>query len=510
MRFFNTEGPIDPNRHYHIPPLERWDLEHVLELIEQQRYFLLHAPRQTGKTSCMMALMRYLNGTGRYRAAYANVEQAQAHREDVESANISVIGALVDGAIDSLDDRVPQNWRDAHLSPNNLAPVRSLLAEWARQDQRPLLLLLDEVDALVGDSLISLLRQLRAGYPSRPAAFPQSVVLCGVRDLHDFNIKAESLRLGDFSFDEVRRLYLQHTQETGQLFEDAAIERVWELTNGQPWLVNAIAQHVTLQMRENRDRSRTIARTMIDQAKEHLIVNRVTHIDQLGHKLREDRVRRVIEPMILGLEDRLTAEPDDISYVTDLGLIRRGPSGPEISNPIYREVIPRYLAQVAEEDLWATHQTAWYVRPDGTLDIEKLLTAFQQFFREHSEHWVERFDYKEAGPQLLIQAFLHRIVNGGGRIEREYGLGRGRIDLMIVWSHPGGEQREALELKVGRPTVAESMVDQGMDQIAEYLGRAGLVEGHLILFDRSAKGWDEKVYHAVRDHRGRRIHLWGL
>ena len=71
--------------------------------------------------------------------------------------------------------------------------------------------------------------------------------------------------------------------------------------------------------------------------------------------------------------------------------------------------------------------------------MRKLLSAFQAFFREHSEHWSKRFQYQEAWPQLLLQAFLHRIVNSGGRIEREYGLGRGRTDLLIVWPRPGGE-----------------------------------------------------------------------
>ncbi|MCF7977866.1 MAG: AAA-like domain-containing protein, partial [Chromatiaceae bacterium] len=80
MRFFNTEGPIRPDDHYNLPPLTRWDLGQVLSLIEQKKYFLLHAPRQTGKTSCLLALMAHLNRNGRYRAVYANLEGSQAWR----------------------------------------------------------------------------------------------------------------------------------------------------------------------------------------------------------------------------------------------------------------------------------------------------------------------------------------------------------------------------------------------------------------------------------------------
>jgi hypothetical protein len=91
MRFFNTEGPVRPDDHYFLPPLQRWDLQEVLSLIAQKKYFLLHAPRQTGKTTCLLALMEYLNQEGRYRAIYANLEGAQAYREQVDPAMATII-----------------------------------------------------------------------------------------------------------------------------------------------------------------------------------------------------------------------------------------------------------------------------------------------------------------------------------------------------------------------------------------------------------------------------------
>ena len=151
-------------------------------------------------------------------------------------------------------------------------------------------------------------------------------------------------------------------------------------------------------------------------AKEELILGRQTHLHQLADKLREERVRRVVEPVLSGdASGADMASPDDVEYVRDLGLLaRRGTR--RIANPIYREVIPRELMYAREDEI--LQETEWYVGPDGDLDVEGLLTAFQAFFPEHSEHWIERFQYKEAGPQLLLQAFLQRIVNGGGRIER--------------------------------------------------------------------------------------------
>ena len=117
-----------------------------------------------------------------------------------------------------------------------------------------------------------------------------------------------------------------------------------------------------------------------------------------------------------------------------------------MANPIYAEVVPRELSYATQARL--VQAVAWYVRPDGDLDVEKLMGAFQTFLRDHSEHWLERFDYREAGPQLLLQAFLQRIVNGG-RIEREYGLGYGRTDLLIMRPlGAGAVTRTVIECKV--------------------------------------------------------------
>ena len=312
------------------------------------------------------------------------------------------------------------------------------------------MLLIDEIDALVGDTLVSVLRQLRSGYDQRPAAFPQSVVLCGLRDVRDyrihassekevitggsaFNIRSESLRLGDFSRREVLSLLAQHTEETGQTFTPEAAERVWTQTRGQPWLVNALAYEACFDNKRGRDRSRPITCDDIDDAQEALILRRETHLDQLTDKLQEDRVRRVIEPILAG-SDEPAFSARDLEYVRDLGLIAQD-DPVRLANPIYGEVVPRELTYAVQAGL--VQETAWYVTPDGGLDVVKLLAAFQTFFREHSEHWSRRFTFQEAWPQLLLQAFLQRIVNGGGRVEREHGLGRRRADLVILWPQRG-------------------------------------------------------------------------
>ena len=534
MRFFNTAGPMNSDMHYCIPPLSRFDLEEVLSLIGQWKYFVLHAPRQTGKTSCLMSLMARLNAGGRYRALYSNIEAAQAMRENVAQGIATVVHTIAVDARDYIQDEraipLAESMIDA-VPPEDM--LSTFLSEWCRQSTKPSVLMLDEVDALVGDTLISLLRQIRSGYQKRPALFPQSIILCGVRDVRDyrihaasekdiitggsaFNIKAKSLRLGNFSQGEVEELYAQHSSETGQVFEPDAMSLAWDLSEGQPWLVNALAYETCFEIKAGRDRSRPITVDSMEQAKENLILRRETHLDQLADKLREERVRRVIEPILVGESFDTGFNEEDVQYVIDLGLVRRDPGGAlTIANGIYQEIIPRTLSFGTQMGI--TQQTAWYLSPAGRLDMPKLLAAFQEFFREHSEHWVERFDYKEAGPQLLLQAFLQRIVNGGGRVEREYGLGRRRTDLLVRWPMGGTEilpgrpvQKIVLELKVthGSP---DGVMAEGLAQTADYVDRCGAEEGHLVIFDRDPKKtWEQKIFRREASAGQNAMTVWGM
>ena len=529
VRTFNTEGPVVAADHYHIPPLERIDLAAVLGLIRDKKYFVLHAPRQTGKTSALLVLRDLLNGGahGDFRCVYANVEAGQAMRENVAEAMRTVLSQFALRASLTLgDDSLERIWRAAMSSAGPGGALSVTLSRWAAADRKPLVLLIDEIDALVGDTLLSVLRQLRSGYDQRPEAFPHSIVLCGVRDVRDyrihssaedrmvlggsaFNIKAKSLRLGDFSEQEVRELLAQHTAATGQAFAEEAVRLILTRTAGQPWLVNALCREACFEDEAGRDRSRPITADAILAAQERLILRRDTHIDDLAHKLREERVRRVVEPILTGAAETACSD-EDLSYVRDLGLVAQADGGPpRIANPIYSEVVPRHLNYAVQETL--PQRMVWYVNPDGVLDVEGLIAAFQEFFREHSEHWVQRFErYHEAGPQLLLQAHLQRIVNGGGRIEREYALGRGRTDLLIVWPQGGRERRFVVECKVRRKGL-ERTIAEGVEQTRRYVDRCGAEAGHLVVFDRTPdRTWSQKIFRRPSAGAGAPVTVWGM
>ncbi|QTA82015.1 Uncharacterized protein dnl_43760 [Desulfonema limicola] len=145
----------------------------------------------------------------------------------------------------------------------------------------------------------------------------------------------------------------------------------------------------------------------------------------------------------------------------------------------------------------------------GKLDMEKLMSAFQDFFREHSQHWVERFQYKEAGTQLLLQAFLQRIVNSGGRVHREYGLGTKRTDLMLIWFYDDNVQKVVIELKILYKSLKKT-VNEGLEQTWEYMDKCGTKQGHLVIFDRTKKSWDEKIFRKTESFKDSEIIVWGM
>ena len=532
MRFFNTEGPVVAEDHYCIPPLERIDHAEVLELIRRKRYFVLHAPRQTGKTSALLALRDLLQtgGAGDYRCVYVNVEAAQAVREDVERAMRVILGEMGDSALFQGDGFLDEIWSDILARFGDRA-LGAALARWCQADPKPLVLLIDEIDTLIGDTLIAVLRQLRAGYVRRPGGFPQSVVLCGVRDVRDyrihssteqavvtggsaFNIRAESLRLGDFTEAEVRALVTQHTEETGQAFTAEALETVWRQTLGQPWLVNALCARACFGDKAGRDRSRAITAEAVMAAREHLVQSRQVHLDQLADKLQEERVRRVVEPLLSGGGERASTARD-IEYVRDLGLIARD-DPPRIANPVYAEVVPRELTSAFQSLL--LEETAWYVDAGGGLDVDKLLGAFPDVLPRALRALVGPVRLRGGGfaahPAGVPATGGERRRAHRARVRTGPGADRPAHRVAARWSGgsaPGAAvDRYVVECKVLHRSL-ERTVAEGVEQTAAYMDRCDARAGHLVVFDRhEGRTWEEKVFRREERIGERAVTVWGM
>jgi len=517
---FNTAGPCRADWHYMVPPLPR--LPEARTLVDNGDYFVLHAPRQSGKTTFLRHFAQALTKEGTYAAVYLSCEAAEAKGDDDMAAQEVIVRQLLSEAQAQLEDSLRPPMFDAGSKSERL--LTDLISAWCRSCPRKVVLLFDEIDAVRGQSLISVLRQLRAMFPDRPEGAPWSVMLCGLRDVREyktasggdskrlgtaspFNVKVKSLTFATFTDDEVRGLLLQHTAETGQPFEEAAIQRLTEYAGGQPWLVNALARELVEEMHVEGP----ITEEQVATAKERLVLARATHLDSLVSKLSEERVRRVLQPLLsgeMGPVDEVFN--DDVSYVVDLGLVKGRPL--RMANPIYMEVVARVLSDPAQESI--THDPRTFVQADGRFDMNVLLREFSEFWIENGSYMAHGVRYHESAAQLILMAFLQRVVNGGGIVTREYGIGRRRIDLLVSWPWVDAQgkkqlQREALELKVWREGRKDPLIE-GLVQIDAYLTGLGLDEGILVLFDQraSAASVEERTREeAAQTASGKRIRV---
>ena len=494
-------------------------LKGVEQLIDMEQYFVIQAARQSGKTTYLKDLAQRLNESGTYYALYCSLEKL--HRiEDPEKGIPEIVRTIKNTLRYSA---IPHKDAFAEKAEyeNFTGVFGAEISLFCMKLDKPLVILFDEADCLSEGTLISFLRQLRNGYIDRDTTpFVHSLALVGMRNIRDykalvrpdreslgstspFNIVTKTYTLKNFTIEEITTLYSQHTKETGQVFEQEAIELVYEQTQGQPWLVNAIAREVIVKMLQS-DYTRPVTAPSVAEAIETIILRRDTHIDSLLERLKEERIRGVIEPMLLGEFMDITS--DDFYYACDLGLIRKTPQKIEPSNPIYAEVMVRKLNANLQEDLIRNNHTLVVPRylKDGKIDMDFLMQDFQQFWRENSDVWIEKFHYREAAPHLILQAFLQRIINGGGYIIREMAAGTRRTDLCLVYEG----QKYPIELKILR---SKKTLAEGLEQTANYMDTFGCTEGWLAIFDRRPEvSWEDKIYLKKETVDGKTVTVVGL
>ncbi|GHT28238.1 hypothetical protein FACS18942_08490 [Planctomycetales bacterium] len=511
IRFFNTTGPCNPDDHYMLPPAERLIGAQLHRYVKDNLYWSLHAPRQTGKTTFLQSWMKEINAGGEAVACYVSVEDCQGVLERAEA--MRTIHRAICYYAEFAELPVPNcNAEDAE------GLLRETLAHWSQLvAPKPLVVLFDETDILENDAMISFLRQLRGGFASRGVGkFPVSIALVGMRDLKDyvvsakngksvnpgspFNIKSDSAVISNFSQENVAQLFAQHSEETGQQITQEALDYVWEQSKGQPWIVNSLFQRATMRVLDYED-YQTVNVEHLRQAREQMILARETHLDSLAFRLKDPNIRYVMETLLTGNIDTRLSESDGFRQCLDLGLVTRSQAGITVANPIYREVLARVIS-LGTQDMLPPPQFRWQ-KPDGTLDMDSLLKEFQGFWQENSEIWEENADYTEAFPHLLLMAFLQRITNGEGRIEREYAAGRKRMDLAIEYK----DKWNIIEIKLLRDRQTfEKVKAEGLKQIVGYrdsfssslrMKDGDKIPCYLVIFDRRSEDkklpWEQRI-----------------
>ena len=472
-----------------------------------------YAPRQTGKTTFLQYWMREINASDEAVACYVSVEICRNIPEPERS--MPAICESIREYANRFRVPVPET---TGVEPLNL--LNNILGNWAQLvAPKPLIVLFDEVDVLIDGTILSFMSQLRGGFASRGiGTFPVSIALVGMRDLRDyitaskggiapnpgspFNIKEDSAQLSNFSKEDIVDLFAQRTAENGQQITSEALDYVYEQSDGQPWIVNSLFARATMRILDH-ESAETVTLSHIEKAREQMIQARETHLDALAERLKDPRIHGVVQPILTGdTGPHLDPNNPDMLLAMDLGLVKWDTDqGFKIANPVYEDILTRtlnsvYFAQAPSPSSWR-----WQT-DDGYLDMDALMREFQDFWRNHSETWEQWTKYTEAFPHLLLMAFLQRVINSGGRIEREYATGRGRMDLAVEYK---GEWN-IIEIKLLRAGSAfERVKAEGLKQVVRYretfvppVGCHKNIAGvYLVIFDRRSEDakphWDERI-----------------
>jgi hypothetical protein len=496
----------------------------VDNLISGEEYFVLYAPCQSGKTTSMKAYVNSINAEGRYYALYCNLETVSGNPE-LATALAAIVGVVKKSLSESEVEELRASWRrlppfdhsnpygrpgaepPADESPDRpplITPtvIIGTLQALCKGLSKELVIFFDEADCLSGEILISFLRQLRAGYMDMDTIpFPRSIALIGLRNIRDykaqvrpdletlgtgspFNIITEALTLANFTLSEVGSLYAQHTEAARQRFEPEAVERVMFWTDGQPWLVNALAREVVEKILKW-DYSRPVTLELIDQAAEAIKLSRSTHIDSLMARLHEPRVRRIMEPVLSGSElgDGID---DDLDYCLEIGLIKKREGDIYApANLIYADVMVRTLTRDVQRIIPKEFEGR-FIGPDG-LDITGLLKSFQDYWAVNSDAMSNRISYKQCDAQFSLHGYLQRVFNGRVQMIKECATGGGRVDICAVFQ----DRRYPIELKMRSSGRSKA---ERLAQILRYMDVCRAQEGWLVVFDRdSKKPWSKKL-----------------
>jgi hypothetical protein len=524
---FNTVGPCVPDEHYMLPVLPR--LPSVDEMIEGKFYFILHAPRQSGKTTFLDVLTDKINSEGHIYALNVSLASLRNFADPTIGLN-GVISQLNEAMVSSQVESIKQKADTYDSLPGMSAPdrmVKRFLNKLCEDLDKELVVFFDEADCLQEAPLIPFLSQIRDGYNIRHKKgnkFPRSIALVGMRDIRDylaqvrpdeesrglaspFNIKKEAFTLPNFTEREIGTLYRQHTEATGQVFEESSATKAWYWSEGQPWLVNALADAViTKQL--NKDFSVAITNDHIDKAADFLIQRRDTHIDSLLERLKEPRVINVMDGVFSGSPSAVPYKNDDRQYCIDLGLVTEQENGAlRPSNQIYKEVMSRVITDEIQHILNINIEHKFW--SDGkVLFISEILKEFQRFFRHDSDSFPLRnrnltaYKYDEATFSFMLEAYLQFAFNSSASIYRQFAEGRGAVDLAVLYH--GREYLIEVKLK------ENTTLPKTLNQFSGYLDKAGESEGWVVIFDRDQKkSWEEKTYWETKHVNNLIIHIVG-
>lgn len=427
MRKFNTSGPNIPARHY---TLGRPDLIQTgLNLVKDNRYFTIWAPRQTGKSTYFMLLKKELEQRG-YQVINFNIENYK--------------GATLQGFLDKIITEL--KWLGIAVPSLQTFDMLSNFIESISEPYK-LVLIIDEIEGLNPELFGPFLHTVRNLYHSREEHCLKSVILVGVSNIvgvvsdnaSPFNI-ADTLNVPYFTDKETTELLQQHETETGQLFDKKVVRKISQITANQPGLVNGFAY----QLVERNPGKRKITYADYLKVEDWYLTEAIDkNFANILNKARQHRT--FLETLLFtDVEIPFSIDQEAIKVLHTNGIIRKSKSGKvEFWVPFYRKRLYNafYPYTNGEKDhIVSELLPSAFFNALGQLDIPKLMDTYQEYvtrrgfgaFREKDEHGKFINSVKEAALIHSFETFLYAFVSAAeGKSYREADAALGKSDLII-------------------------------------------------------------------------------
>jgi hypothetical protein len=468
MKSFNTSGPNILSEHYTLIREEL--IEQGVKLVSNSRYFTIWAPRQTGKST------------------YFKLLQVEAEKKDFMVLNINVENykeETLQGFLDKLQFEL------IHLGINapkfDTFPRFSNYIETINDCQ--LLFIIDELEGLNPDLFGQFLHTIRKLYHSREKHCLKSVILVGVSNIvgvvsdnaSPFNI-ADNLNVPYFTHEEVRELLEMHKDATGQGFDAEVADKIFDITAGQPGLVNGFAYQLVERYPKNPTLSMKEYHVVEDWYMTEAIDKNISNILNKAEKYRS-----FLEMLLFSDTDiPFKINRPAIKALHTNGVIRKDKEGMvEFWVPLYKkslfDAFYPYTNGEANE-IRASLNTFTFFNAQGELDIPKLINHYKAYTAKRGfKIFIEKNEkgqkvIKEAGLIYSFETFLAAFVReADGRSYREADGGLGKSDLLIYLN----DREYLFETK---KYYSPSKFKKGKKQVAHYARGFGLDKAVYLVF----------------------------
>jgi AAA-like domain len=474
---FNSSGPNIPERHY---TLSRPDLmEKGRELVYNNRYFTLFAPRQSGKSTFFKMLGEQLKTEG-YKVCYTNFEY------------------FYNESLQSFLQNISRKMREFWAIDIDATDFESIAKSIEECKSEKLVLVVDEVEGINKEYLNAFLHTIRALYHTRDSHALKSVILVGVKNItgvmqgavSPFNIN-EELEVPYFTKAEMLELLEMHEIESArlgkpQVFSEKVKERIVYMTGGQPGLVNGFAGSL-VQLFPDVSVFEFEHYAEIEHNYTHVKINK--NVSNIVEKAKAHR--KFVERLLFDEKPRAyMIQEERIKELTVNGVIGMDKQKNIIFPvPLYRKCLHAAFAAPMNgesEEIRENLIVSAYFLPDNQLNIDKIIRDYQVYAKRRGFRYFMEKDEKgkmvglrEAALvysfETYIQSFL-QVLKGKSYLEPHVALGRSDLIVNIKGTE------FVIETKIFYDS---TQFEDGKIQLAYYIKSLNLTTGIYLVFAKT-------------------------